>query len=172
VGAGDALPKRLELKPTREVCADQRVGVLSGIVGHSVRLACGFGEKLRVAGAVHGDEPPGGFVDRVAHGQEAVIPQDGRFFGAESPSDAVTLGSFLDDAGVIVEDRVIFIKRASILRERIEAATERGPRFAVKGMRMRGSKNVGARGVNARVNGERGEIDFRVAFDNFAGVIH
>ena len=136
--AGDALPERLELEPARQVRADQGVSILRRFVGNSLRLARGFGEKLRLAGAVHGNEPPGGLVDCVANGQEAVIPKDGGFFQAEGSSDAVAFGSFLDDAGVIVENRVIFIKRASILRERVQAAAERGPRLAVKGMRMRG----------------------------------
>ena len=39
-------------------------------------------------------------------------------------------------------------------------------------MRVRGGDNVGTRSVNTGVNGERSEIDFRLAFDNLAGVIH
>lgn len=88
-------------------------------------LARGFGEKLRLAGTVHSDEPPGRFLNGVANSQEAVIPQDGRFLPAKSAGDAVAFRSFLDDAGVIVEDRMIFIKRASVLRERIQSAAER-----------------------------------------------
>ena len=172
VRAGNALPERLELEPPREMRTDQRVSILRGFMRNSLRLARSFGEKLRLTGAVHGDEPPGSFVNGVANGEQAVIPQDGRFFGAKSASDAVTFGSFLHDAGVIVEDRVIFIKRASVLRQRIQAAAKRRPGLAVERMRMRGGDNIGARSVNAGVNRKRGEIDFRVAFDNFAGVIH
>lgn len=172
VSAGDALPERLELEPAREVRADQSIGILRGFVGNSLRLACGFREKLRLAGAVHGDEPPGSFVNAVANGKKAVIPQDGCLFGAKSASDSVAFGSVLDNAGVIIEDRMIFVKRTGILCDRIQAAAEGRPRFAVKRMRVRCGDNVGARGVNARVNGKRGEIDFGVAFDNRAGVIH
>src|SRR5260370_33794346 len=39
-------------------------------------------------------------------------------------------------------------------------------------MRVRGGNHVRACGVNARVDGEGGEIDFRAAFDDVSGVIH
>lgn len=172
VRAGDALPERLKLEPSRQVRTDQRVSILRSFVGNSLRLAGGLSKKLRLARAVHSNEPPGGFVDGVADGEQAVISQDDRLLGSESSSDTVTFGSFFNDAGVIVEDRVIFVEGAGILRERIEAAAERGPRLAVKRMRVRGCDHVGAGGVNARVNGKRGKIHFRVAFDHSTGVIH
>src|SRR5215831_14227920 len=96
---GDALPERLELEPTREVRTDQSIGVLRGLVRNSLRLARGFGKELRLARAVHGDEPPGCFVDAVANGEQAVIPQDGGLFGPESASDPVAFGSLLNNAG-------------------------------------------------------------------------
>src|SRR5215472_10645805 len=39
-------------------------------------------------------------------------------------------------------------------------------------MRVGGGDHIGAGGVNARMNSKSGEIHFRVAFDNLAGVIH
>jgi hypothetical protein len=39
-------------------------------------------------------------------------------------------------------------------------------------MRVGGGNYVRAGGVNARVNGEGGEINFRTAFDDFSGMIH
>ncbi len=137
-----------------------------------MRLASSFGEQLGVARAVHGDEPPGRFVDRVANGEQAVIAKDGRLLRAEGASNAVAFGSFLDNPRIIVEDDMIFIKSASILRERIEQATECGPRFTVERVGVGGGNHVGTRGVDARVNGKGGEIDFRGAFDDIATVIH
>jgi hypothetical protein len=168
----DALEEGLELEPAGEVRADEGVGAFGGGVGNFVGLAGGFGEQLGLAGAVHGDEPPGGFVDGMADGEQAVIAEDGGFLRAEGSGDAIAFGGFLDDAGVILENDVIFVKRASILGERIEQAAEGGPRFAVQGVGVRGGNDVGARGVNTRVNGEGGEIDFRTAFDDSASVIY
>src|SRR5215469_11630745 len=122
--AGDALPERLELEPAGKMRAHERVSVLRGFVGNSVRLTRGFREQLRLAGAVHCDEPPGGFVDGVANGKQTVIAEDGRFPGAQSAGDAIALGSFFDHAAVIIEHHVIFVKCASILGERVEPAAK------------------------------------------------
>ena len=94
------------------------------------------------------------------------------FFAPRAVGDAVALGGFLDNAGEILKDDVIFVKRASILGDRIEQASEGGPRFAVEGVSVGGGDHVRARGVYARVNGESGEIDFRAAFDDSASVIY
>ena len=166
------MPKRLELKPAGKVRAHEGIGVLGCIVRNSVGLARGFGEELRLAGTVHRDEPPGGFVDGVADGEQAVIAQDGGLFPAEGAGDAIAFGSFLDDPGVIIEDHVILVKRACVLGEGIEPAAERGPRFAIDRMGVRGGDNVRAGGVNPRVNCKGSEINFGVAFDDFAGMIH
>jgi hypothetical protein len=169
---GDALEEGLELEPAGEMRAHQGVGAPGRGLGNFVGLAGGFGEQLSLAGTVHGDEPPGGFVDGVADGQQAVIAEDGGFLCAKGAGDAVAFGSFLDDAGVILENDVIFVERAGILRERIEQAAQGGPRFSVERVSVSGGDHVRARGVNARVNGEGGEIDFRTAFDDSASVIH
>jgi hypothetical protein len=169
---GDALEEGLELEPAGEVRAHEGVGVLGGFVGNFVGLAGGFGEQLGLARTVHGDEPPGGFVHGMADGEQAVIAKDGGLLRAEGAGDAVAFGGFLDDAGEILKDDVIFVKRASILRERIEQAAEGGPRFTVERVGVGGGDDVGASGVDARVDGEGGEIDFRAAFDDSACVIY
>jgi hypothetical protein len=169
---GDALEEGLELEPAGEVRAHESVGVAGGVVGNFVGLAGGFGEQLGLARAVHGDEPPSGFVHGMADSEQAVIAEDGGFLRAEGAGDAVAFGGFFDDAGEILENDVIFVKRASILGERIEQAAEGGPRFTVERVGVSGSHHVGAGGVDARVNGEGGEIDFRAAFDDIASVIY
>src|SRR5712692_3126001 len=169
---GDALEEGLELEPAGEVRAHEGVGVPGSGVGNFVRLSGGFGEQLRLAGAVHSDKPPGRFVHGVADGEQAVIAEDGGFLRAEGAGDAVAFGGLFDNPRIIVEHDMILIKSASILRERVKQAAEGRPRFAVRRMRVRGSDHFGTRGVYARVNGEGGEIDFRAAFDDSASVIH
>jgi hypothetical protein len=44
---------------------------------------------LSLAGAVHGDKPPGSFVHAVADRQQAVIAQDCGFFRAKGAGNAV-----------------------------------------------------------------------------------
>src|SRR5215467_9302619 len=120
MGARDALPERLELKPTCQMRSDQHISILGGFVRNSLRLARGLGKKLRLAGTIHGNKPPSGFVNGVAHSEQAVIPQDGGLFRAKSASDAVAFSRIFNDAGVIVEDRVILIKRAGVLRKWVQ----------------------------------------------------
>jgi len=136
-----------------------------------VRMAGGFCQQLRLAGAVHSDEPPNGFVNALAHSKQAVIAQDSCLLIAKRVGDAIAFGGFFDDAGVIVEHNVVLVKRASVLRERIEQPSERRPRFAEKRMGMSGGDDVWAGFVNARVNHKRCEVDFAVAFDDLPLVI-
>jgi len=98
------LPERLELKPSGKRGADERVGVLRGFGGNLARLARGFGQQLRLAGAIHGDEPPGGFVNGAPNGEQPVVEKDSRFFRSEDVSNAVAFGSFFDDAAIIIEN--------------------------------------------------------------------
>jgi hypothetical protein len=169
---GDALEEGLELEPAGEVRAHEGESASGRGVGNFVGLASGFGEQLGLAGAVHGDEPPSGFINGVADGEQAVIAEDGGFLRAEGTGDAVAFGGFLDDAGVIFENDVIFVKRASVLGKRIKQAAEGGPRLTVERVSVGGGDHVRARGVYARVNGEGGEIDFRMAFNDSASVIY
>ena len=134
-----------------------------------MRLTRGFGEQLRLARTVHGDEPPSGFVDGVANGKQAVIAEDDGFLGTKSVGDVIALRSFFDDAAVIIEHHVIFVKGAGILGERVEPAAKRRPRFAIKRMGVGGGNHVWPGSVNAGMNRKSCEIDLRTAFDDFAG---
>ena len=108
-----------------------------------MRVASGFCQQLRLAGAVHGDEPPNGFVNALAHSKQAVIAQDSCLLLAKRVGDTVAFGSFFNDADGIVEHNVVLVKRASVLRERIAQPSERRPRFAEKRMSMNGSTTSG-----------------------------
>src|SRR5579859_7802027 len=148
----DALPQRLELEPSHQRRSDLRVRELRRFVGNLARLARRFREQLRLAGAVHGDKPPRRFVHGLPHGQQAVIAQDARLFVPQRLGNAVAFIRLVDHARVIVKHDMIFIKRASILRQRVEQSPQRGPRLAVQRMRMRRRDHIGARFVNPRMN--------------------
>jgi len=59
---GDEVPEGLELEPAGLVGADEVASGASVFLGDELGVAGGFGEELRVAAAVHGNEPPDGFV--------------------------------------------------------------------------------------------------------------
>ena len=122
--AGDALPQGLKLEPAGHGRSDltarnQRILAIDGD-----GLACGFRQKLRLATAVHGDEPPGRFVDSFAHGEQPVIAQNRCLARTKRARDSFAFAGIVDDACEVVEDRVILKKRASILRDGIEQAAK------------------------------------------------
>ena len=57
---------------------------------------------------------------------------------AERVRDALALLGVEHHAGVVVEQRVVLVERARVLRERVEEAAERRPRLAVDRVRVRG----------------------------------
>jgi hypothetical protein len=79
----------LELEPACHVASD----LFSGAEGSGVIDLFGgadrFGQQLGLATAVHGDEPPRGFLYAVAHSKQAVILEDGGFTLAEGFRDAL-----------------------------------------------------------------------------------
>src|SRR5207302_1285851 len=138
--------------------ADKGVSVFCSFRGNLAGFTRGFGQQLRLAGAIHGNEPPSGFVDGVADGEQAMVAQNGGFLRSQSVSNAVALRGFFDEARVIVEQDVIVEKSTGILREGVEKTAQRGPGLSIKGMRVSGGNHVRARRVNARVNGEGGAL--------------
>jgi hypothetical protein len=72
----------------------------------------------------------------------------------------------------VVEERVVAMERARVLRDRVEQTTERRPRLAVNRMRVRRRDHIGPSCMNLRVDRERRTIDGRVPFDHLAGVAH
>ena len=51
----------------------------------------------------------------MADGQQAVVAQDDRLVVAERGGDALALLGVEDDAGVVVEERVVLVERAGVL---------------------------------------------------------
>src|SRR5205823_3220683 len=86
-----------------------------------------FGKQLALAAALHGNEPPDCFLDRLASSQEAMITHDDGLPRAQRGSDARAFARLVDNAGEVLEYAVIFIKGARILRDRIEQSPQRGP---------------------------------------------
>src|SRR5882757_5377524 len=110
--AGDAVVQRLEAEPAREVRADLAAGEFSHVGVDQYRSACGLGHQLGMAGPLHGDEPPRRLLDRMADGEQAVVAQDCGLVVAEGVRDALALLEVKDDAGVLVEQRMVVVERA------------------------------------------------------------
>jgi len=118
--AGDAREEGLELEPACQVASDLFPGGKGGGVIDLFWGADPFRQQLSLTAAIHGDEPPGGLFDAVADGEQAVILENGGFALAEGLGDTLAFRCFVDDAGEIGENGVVFVKRASILRDGIE----------------------------------------------------
>src|SRR5471030_2145990 len=168
---GDLVPHGLELERAAVRVPHLRARGQRILPVDRDRLAGGLSHELGLAATLHGDEPPGGFIHGLAYGQQSVIAQNHRLRVAQRLGDAVSLGGLVDYAGIVVEQAVIFVKRAGILRDRIEQPAERRPRFAVHGMGVSGGHGVGPRGVYAGMDGEGGGVDRAVALDRFAQVV-
>ena len=82
--------------------------------------------------------------------------------------DALALRLVEHHAGEVVEQRVVVVERARVLRERVEQTTERRPRLAVQRVRVRGGDDVGPRLVQRRVDGERRGVHAALALDDLA----
>ena len=153
--ADDAGPERLELKPSSHVRSNLLLGEGGADRVDLYGSAGGFGHQLGLAASFHGDEPPGGFVDGVAHGQQAMIAQDDCFPVAQGCGNSLTFGSLIDDSCEVCKQGMIVIKGADVLGDGIEQTTERRPGLSVQRMGMSGGDDIGARGVDLGVNGER-----------------
>ena len=64
-------------------------GEFGVIVFDQPQFASGLRQQLRMATALHRNEPPGGLVDRSADGQQSVVAQDDGFVLAERGGDAL-----------------------------------------------------------------------------------
>src|SRR4051794_39690790 len=73
--ADDLVVERLEAEPAGEVVADLAGGDLRLLLVDQHRRPGRLGQQLRLARALHRDEPPGGLVDRVADREEPVVAQ-------------------------------------------------------------------------------------------------
>ena len=93
VAGDDLFPQRLERQPAERQPAERRRarhrGQPARVFGRPERglqvgRGAGLREQLRFAARVHRHEPPGGFVDAVAVGEDAVAGMDGDALAAET----------------------------------------------------------------------------------------
>src|SRR5580698_8023661 len=171
----DARVERLELEPAREWAAHDLIS-LRGDVGRNELQALAvpqrrLGDELHLAGALHRDEPPHRLIDRSSDREQAVVLQDRSLLLADRFGYALALVEFDRHPAEIVIKRVVVIEGANVLGDRRERAPERRKSASVGRMRMGGCVGVWPRGMDARMNDERGRVDRIVALDNIALVI-
>jgi len=130
-----------------------------------------FGQQLRLATSLHGDEPPRGFVHGLAHGEQPMVAQHYRLAASQRLGDAVSLGGFVDHARVVVKQPVAFVEGARILRDRVQQPAERRPGFAAHRVGVGRRHGVGPRGVNPGMDRKGRAIDRPISFDHFALVV-
>src|SRR5207302_9448619 len=108
--AGDPGRLSLELDPPRLMRADLRGGQ-GGILGvDEDRLAGCFGQELRMATPLHGDEPPRGFIDAMADSEQSVVAHDDRLVLTQRRGDTLPFYGFVNDAGEVLEKAVVLEK--------------------------------------------------------------
>src|SRR3984957_3955455 len=112
----DPVVERLKGPPSRHRRSDLGRRLLGLLAVDEHRGPGGFGQQLRLAGALHGDEPPGRLVDRrLAHGQEAVIREDHGLVRAERMGDALSFLGVEHGTGVVAEHGMVAVERAGVL---------------------------------------------------------
>ncbi len=67
-----------------------------------------------------------------------------RLSGTERPRQMTACAGVVDDAGVVVEDRVVLVEGACVLAQRLEESTGCGPRASVDRVRVGGGDDVWA----------------------------
>src|SRR6201991_1902373 len=132
----DSFVEGLEAEPARRRAADLPLRPCRGLVVDVDRSTGGLRDELRLAGPLHGDEPPGGLVDGRADGEEAVVAKDHRLRPPEGLRDAFALVDVEDNTGVVVEDLMVYVEDARILGDRIDTPGQARERLAVEGVRM------------------------------------
>jgi hypothetical protein len=153
------------------VGAGLRVGLPGDVVVDDDRLAGCADEQLGLAGALHRREPVHGLLHAVAHREEPVVAEDDGLRLAERVGQALALLDVEDDAGEVVEQRVVLEEDAAVLGERGELLAERRERLAVDRVAVRRGDDVGPGRVDLRVDRERSLVDRGVALDHLAAVV-
>ena len=111
-------------------------------------LAIELGQKLCLTAPFHRDEPPYGLLDALANGDEAVVSEDGCLVRSETAGDVRGLVRLGDEDPGVVDEHVVLVECAGVLRDRVEQAPQRRPGLAVDRMRVRRRHHVGASPVD------------------------
>ena len=108
----DAGVERLELEPPGLGRADDRVRLARRGVADQLRRLAGtrrrrFGQDLHLARPLHRDEPPRGLVHGLAHGQQAVVLQDGRLVRPQRVGNALALVQLHHHPAKVIVQRMV-----------------------------------------------------------------
>src|SRR5437870_1745371 len=87
--AADHVEERLELKPAAHFVAYLAPRNQGMLVCNLDRLTGALRQQLRLATAVHGDEPPDGRLDTLPYRQQPVVAKDDRLRPPERLANAV-----------------------------------------------------------------------------------
>src|SRR5665213_989154 len=169
--ADDPVEQGLEAEPAGHVAPYLATGQSSHVRVDEDGGTRRLGHQLGLAGPLHGDEPPGRLVDRVAHGHEPMVAQDGCLVVSQGMGDALALLDVHHHAGVVVEHGVVVVEGAHVLGDGVEGPSEGGPRLAVYGVGVGRGNDVGAGGVDLGVDGECRDVDRLVPVHDLALVV-
>jgi len=98
--------------------------------------------------------------------------QDGCLVIPERLGDPLSLAGFMDDPGEILEDHMVLEECACVLRDGIEQAPERRPRFPVDRMRMRRRDHIRAGVMDARMDRKGGNVGSMLTLYDFTVRVH
>src|SRR5450755_2460660 len=149
----DLVPQWLEGEPPGHRVPGAVTGVARSLIVDQERRTGRFGQELRLAGALHSDEPPGRLVDGLSHGEQAVIAMDGGLVWSQTGGQG--LGGRLfehDGPTALATDGVVFEEHTGVLSNRVELSPERGPGLAVNGMGVCRRNTAGSAPRTSRVN--------------------
>jgi len=132
-----------------------------------------FREELALAAALQGDEPEGGCIHALAHGEQAVVLVDGGLALQEVVGEGMA-GRLLQHhlAAIGLDQAVVVVEGAAVLRDRIEPLAQAGEGLAVGRMGMGRGDHLGTTGVDGGMQHEGGPIDRPIADHHLTGVIH
>lgn len=101
-----------------------------------------------------------------------MVAQDHCFGAAERNTDSLATCNRHHINFVIIEDLVVVVERTRLLRDRTQLGDQRRERGSVWRVRMRSRDNVGARGVQWRVNVKCRWVDRAMSLHHLAGGAH
>src|SRR5665213_2167409 len=125
VGLNDVVPQWLKREPAREGIAGLLTRV-AGVVGvHEFRSTGRLGQQLRLTRALHRDEPPRRFVNRLTNREQSVILVNGGLLVAEALGENASALLIEHDASASFSDEhVVLEEDAGVLGEWVELSTE------------------------------------------------
>src|SRR6266702_7505583 len=125
-----------------------------------------------MSGIIHRQVPPSCRLNRGSNRKKSVVLQNGRLVGAQGFSDFYAFLGIQDDAREWIEDDVILVKCAGILRQWIQQPPEHRPGLPIGRMRVGGRYDIGVGLMNRRMDHKSRVIDGLVTNQNVTCVVH